>query len=76
MGIVAEIEEVAESMPDAPKKINTFSSGHDNWHNPEFISERTALIEKAKGGCVKAKYTLMNHPYNIKALVLAGETII
>ncbi|MCK5611720.1 hypothetical protein KAR91_58165 [Candidatus Pacearchaeota archaeon] len=57
-------------------RIVTFSSGHDNWHDKEVVAKRTELIEKAKNGCVNSKYTLMNEPYNIRALVLAGKTII
>lgn len=71
MSMVKEIEAVGQQ-----RGIVKFSSGQDNWHNEEFISKRAELIEKAKNGCIGSKYTLMNEPYNIKALVLKGKTII
>ena len=87
MTMFEEIEEHAETATEAPldenkppltakQRITKFSSGQDSWYSESKIADRAALIDLAKKGDVKAKHTLMNHPHNIKTLVLGGKEII
>ncbi len=87
MTMFEEIEEHAENATEAPldennppltarQRITKFSSGQDSWYSESKVSDRAALIDLAKKGDLKAKYTLMNHPHNIKTLILGGQIII
>lgn len=58
---------------------NTFSSGNDHWLDTDrkkLLEERQELIDAAKAGCMRAKATLMAHPYNVSKLTLEGKEII
>ena len=87
MTMFEEIEEHAQTATETPldennppltarQRITKFSSGQDSWYSESKIADRAALIDLARNGDMKSKHTLMNHPHNIKTLVLGGQTII